>query len=133
MLRGSIASFILADRFFFWTVRHHWDQHELRMFEKTKGVSDTDLKGWDLKEDLVAVRVLSRLQLEVHSPRMIVTTIFLAGKIGYHDIRNRFARQDSSAFTGKRLHPCSVSIFEINFSSSPTVTPMLSTHIPQCA
>ncbi len=37
-------------------LRHHWDKHEPKMFDRVKGVSDEELTGWDLGRDLVAVR-----------------------------------------------------------------------------
>ncbi|GAA5981273.1 hypothetical protein JCM11641_005630 [Rhodosporidiobolus odoratus] len=37
-------------------LRHHWDQHEPRMFEAAKGITDDELTTWDLAEDLEIVR-----------------------------------------------------------------------------
>jgi hypothetical protein len=37
--------------------RHHWNVHEPRMFERVKGLSDGELRTWDLSRDLVAVRL----------------------------------------------------------------------------
>ncbi|KAI5832126.1 hypothetical protein K523DRAFT_361866 [Schizophyllum commune Tattone D] len=35
--------------------RHHWDKHEPRMWSRAKGVSDSDLVNFNLKDDLVLV------------------------------------------------------------------------------
>lgn len=39
--------------------RHHWNVHEPRMFERVKGLSDEQLRTWDLTHDLVSVRLVS--------------------------------------------------------------------------
>ncbi|TRM69440.1 hypothetical protein BD626DRAFT_421677 [Schizophyllum amplum] len=35
--------------------RHHWDQHEPRMWSRAQGLSDDDLVNFTLKDDLVQV------------------------------------------------------------------------------
>ncbi|BGP17850.1 hypothetical protein JCM10213_008352 [Rhodosporidiobolus nylandii] len=37
-------------------LRAHWDNHEPRMFEQAKELSDEELTNWDLAEDLEIVR-----------------------------------------------------------------------------
>lgn len=37
-------------------LRHHWNKHEPRMFDRVKHLSDDVLTGWDLERDLVTVR-----------------------------------------------------------------------------
>ncbi|GAA5852308.1 hypothetical protein JCM8547_006731 [Rhodosporidiobolus lusitaniae] len=40
-------------------LRHHWDQHEPKMFVRAKDVSDEELTSWELEKDLEQVRSAS--------------------------------------------------------------------------
>ncbi|GAA6035674.1 hypothetical protein JCM8097_004964 [Rhodosporidiobolus ruineniae] len=77
-------------------LRHHWDQHEARMFSRAEGVSDTALTQWKLDEDLVSVRaastaygsiILSKLRLPALSDGYIHVRIHDSPGAGQENVK----------------------------------------------